>query len=36
MPSSPLKSINLLYAGFLPGLLFSAKDEGDMFLQNVG
>jgi hypothetical protein len=26
----------LLHAGFLLGLLFNLKDEGDMFLRNVG
>jgi hypothetical protein len=34
MPGSPLKSFNLLYAGFLPGLLFNLEED-DMFLKNI-
>jgi hypothetical protein len=34
-PCSPLKACGLLCAGFLPGLLFSPDDGGDMFLRNV-
>jgi hypothetical protein len=31
-----MKSLLLLHAGFLLGLIFNCEDEGDMFLRNAG